>query len=458
MKKLLIVLLGILLVGCSSDEPGGGGTVGNGEVITEPVKPSGPAVVAAGVQQSFVTGGASSSIGDPVEYQFDFDAGGAHDFSGWGSSQVISKSWASDGLRVIKVRARCQIHNTAISDWSLGKAVEVGSGPETEITSVVNTYFKMGAAQTRPIDFADGVPDTVPYGSWITVFYDGTPTSQADSLCGDETNECLRYQARYIWESVRNPGVQNEIAWRPFDPEDTNPNGVTDSTTMNIGSVEYTFLARSVDQFDRPDVTPAQIEIIGNFSPTIDGLGLSDQSGNTVDPGDTITWDWWHPANLGASPTDTIDVNNGNIIKKFHFVVRATGHDHPLEQDGSGVKAWKYTFLEVGSSPPTFVNFGRSGVFVDGTTVNVLADTAEVVFRYNPVTDPGGFNTLATQGGFLDKEYEYTVMGRDLSILDVFEQKMFYSGGLVLLNAYNSAEYGKWTGELQQRFYLKLIR
>ena len=114
----------------------------------------------------------------------------------------------------------------------------------------------------------------------------------------------------------------------------------------------------------------------------------------------------------------------------------------------------------VGSNPPEYVSFGHAGGgFFDGTMVNVLSDTVQVTFRYDPVTDPGGSILLGgTQGQIFGREYECSVMGRDLSEFDRFDQEMSYSGALVVLNSYNTAQYGRWTGELKQRFFLELTR
>jgi hypothetical protein len=405
-----------------------------------------------------------STLGHPVEYRFDFDSGGAHDFGAWSPASVALKTWATVGLRVVRAQGRCGIHTDKISEWSLGKVVEVGDGPNTDITSVVNTYFTAAGEFSRVIDLTDGVPDTVPYASWIRLFYNGIPTPQGDTLCPDDINECLRYQVNYTWTSERNPGVENTTAWRPFDPADKNTAGVLDSTTLNVGSVDYTVRARSVDQFDRPDVSPATLAIVGNFPPTLDTQFLANYTGAMAADGDTVSWNWWRPANYHGSMGDTIEVNPNDpldtlgVIKTFYFVVSAGGHDHPDELAGSGVKSWRYTFREIGSNPPVFHVFARAGLFVDGLTVNELSDTAWVTFRYDPSVDPGGASILNNLPRYLDQEHEYAIIGRDLSILDEFTQRVHYGGGMQTLDSYNTAEYGRWTAEGRVRFFLKLSR
>lgn len=458
----MLALVTSFVWGCSGDDTPPP-PMGNTEVVSTPIAPIGPDIVTPNVQETYLTGNALSSLGHPVEYRFDFDADGNGDITSWGVSSVASKSWPTTGLVNVKSQARCEIHPEIISEWSEAKQVEVGLGPETEITRVENTYFVGGSKVVDVILFNDGVPDTVPYDSWITLFYTGIPSPQGDSLCFDQTNRCLKYQVNYTWESIRNPMIMNTIAWRPFDPEDTNPAGVSDTTTMNIGSVEYTLRARSVDQFMRPDATPPEIEIIGNFDPTLDDLSIENYDATVVGEGDTVVWDWWNPANFKGAVQDTLDQTDPLdpvVVKRFYFVVGGSGHDHPKEADGAGVKSWSYSFEEVGSSPPVFKTFARSSRgFVDGVTVDVLSDTAWVEFTYKHNTDPGGTEELnKPTSAFLDKEYEYVLMGRDLSVLDKFDQYIFYGGAKNLLNSYSTGDFARRTGELQQRFFLKLMR
>ena len=51
-----------------------------------------------------------------------------------------------------------------------------------------------------PIAMArDAVPDTVPEGSWTTVFYRGIPQIPGSGLCVDPINECLSFQKQLAW-------------------------------------------------------------------------------------------------------------------------------------------------------------------------------------------------------------------------------------------------------------------
>jgi len=450
------LLAAAFLVGCSEDESPPI-IIGNDETIETPVRPGGPDVVATGAQSSFTTGGARSTATNPddhpIEYRFDFDADGTHDYSAWTNAKIALKAWSTLGLKKVRAQARCQIHTDKVSEWSLGRLVEVGLGPNTEITGVISTYFIGGTEHVEALVLTDGIPDTVPYGSWIKVLYRGVASPQGDSLCNDPTNKCLWYQKNYTWVSVRDPDNPRTIAWRPPETEDNNLFGVEDSTSMNIGSLQYTFRTRAYDQFDRADQTPAEVEIVGNFPPILDTQSIENHDGTAVADGDTVLWDWWHPAN----EPDTIDAFNNEVVRKFYFVVKATGHDDPREAN-FGVKSWKYSFLLAGSNPDTFAVLGsRAGDFVDGYTVDELADTAMVTFRYSFTGDPGGANVRANLPDYLNKEYIYSVTGRDLSMLDRFDQRMYILGASWLMNSFNTAAYGRWTERREQRFFLKLV-
>jgi hypothetical protein len=451
-----------LFAGCGEDGEGPPPPpTGNSEGVSAPVQPGGPTVASVSTSYTFTTGGGVTTLAHPIEYRFDFDAKGAHDYSAWSPSNVALKTWTNVGIRDVTAQARCAIHTDKVSEWSLAKSVEIGVGPETELMAVVNTYFTTAGERTRVINFADGLPDTVPYDSWVTLFYRGIPSALGDALCNDEINECLRYQVNYTRVSERNPALPSTIAWRPFDPADKNSAGVDDSTTMNVGSVDYTMRARGVDQFNRSDISPAELQIVGNFSPTLDTRSLTNYNGANVANGDTMFWNWWRPANFHGSRRDTLDTSNPldtMVVKSFYFVVGATGHDHPDELPDAGVKSWRYTFQKVGTNPPVYYALARSGLFVDALAVNELSDTAMVTFRYSLSGDPGGAARLADLPGYIDSDLDFAIVGRDVAVIEDFNQRVHYGSGFQLVESYNTAEYGKWTAAGRLRFHVKLKR
>ena len=311
-------------------------------------------------------------------------------------------------------------------------------------------------------------PDTVPYNSWVRIDYDGWDDSRDSSLCADDVNKCIGYQVQYERDSDRVQGAGAKSRWLPDEPEDNNPFGTPDSTSMNIGSLEYTIRTRAVDEYGRPDGTMydaatglarSEIEIIGNFDPTLDETFFVNYDGTTIpSDGDTIVWDWWNPANYHGNPMDTLDFGSGQIavVKTFHFDINASGHDHPKDPSGSGVKNWFYLFTRTDNLLTQ--DIGRSGTWVEGPVVSVLNDRAEITYRYDPVTDPGGGSLFENPPDLWNTEYDYSIYGRDIGTGEEFDQFMFLNGKKTQLNAYSAAMLGRWTETGRFRFYLKVQR
>ncbi|MDH7517080.1 MAG: hypothetical protein QHH19_01870 [Candidatus Thermoplasmatota archaeon] len=97
-----------------------------------PNTPSGPTFLNAGVSGTYSTN-TSDPDGDQVQYRFDWDANGSHDYSDWtsfvpsGATGSMSHSWSNGGTYVVKAQARDAQNMT--SDWSNGLTVFVNSPP-----------------------------------------------------------------------------------------------------------------------------------------------------------------------------------------------------------------------------------------------------------------------------------------------------------------------------------------
>jgi PKD repeat protein len=102
------------------------------ETVTVPSQPSGPAFLGVGEAGSYATGGSTTNLGNPVQYQFNWGDGGT---SPWGGS-TRSASWAEEGFFAVRSRARSQVHPSRMSGWSSPMVVTVDStGPAVEITT-----------------------------------------------------------------------------------------------------------------------------------------------------------------------------------------------------------------------------------------------------------------------------------------------------------------------------------
>ncbi len=331
--------------------------------------------------------------------------------------------------------------------------IAVNFDPDTRLYQAENSYSVGGQRRTEYVNFFDEIPDTVPYNSWIRIDYRGWDSPLDSTLCRDDMNRCIRYQVQFERDSDRIPGAHSLTRWLPVEPKDSNPSGTADSTSMNIGSVEYEIRARSVDEWAKPDGTPAGVRIVGNFNPTMDSFAIQNHTGEIVAEDDTLMWDWWHPAREGF---DIDDPSNILRTKEFYFVIRGSGHDHPKDPDGSGVKSWLYDFLRT-DDPTISGDFARSGSWVDGVTVNELSDTFIVVFSY-PFDDLEGDEVFANLPDWLNQGYDFSLMGRDTNTTEPFNQMMFLDGQAQLIEYYNAGVLGRWTDQEHSRFYFAIRR
>jgi hypothetical protein len=328
--------------------------------------------------------------------------------------------------------------------------IVVNFDPDTEILQALNTYVVNDNTYQRWIDFEDAVPDTVPYKSWITLFYQGWDSPYDSILCADELNKCIRYQVSFKRESARYPNATARSAWLPQYGEDNNLFGIEDSTSMNMGSVEYDVFVRSLDEHGKYDGTPDTLRIIGNYDPVLDNMEIVDHLSNVIMDGDTLTWNWWKPEN-----SDTLAAEGQNVYykKQFSFALNGTGHDHPDEWD-SGIKSWQYNFYDLQGE---LVRFMYSGVWKHGSALNELSDTMRVTFTY-PLSDPMGDEVFNNLPEWINKTYDATLMGRDTETGDIFYQYMFVNSYKELLNVYSVSLLGRWTQEETMRFHLRIVR
>lgn len=332
--------------------------------------------------------------------------------------------------------------------------------PDTRIFAVLNTYFKGTTAFVDTVRFGPGVPlDTVPFGSWVKLLYNGWDDQRDSIQCTDVADRCITYQIQYTRYAQLAGGpseggstFSSTIRWLPDEPEDSQPGSTSDSTSMNVGSEEYAIRVRSVDEYGKHDGTPDEVRLIGNFSPTLDSYGVQGYDGVVVPPGDTLVWSWANPAKTSldlSNPTDPA------ILKTFYFVVRGTGHDHPKEPQGAGIKSWLYTFRRT-DDPSIIQKFAHAGAWTDGAVTNTFADTFKLVVKYKLLTDPNGDAARAQMPSYLNKGYSFSMRGRDTSSVARFDQIIWLHGARVIQNSYNTSTIGRLTGRGTYDFFFAL--
>ena len=112
----------ITLTNAAGDNGGLTTLIAPAETMTAPNTPSGPSTGFKGQSLSFSTNGGSSSLGHPLEYQFDWGDGNQ---SGWSSSTSGSHTYNSTGTFSVKARVRCQYHTDKVSSWSANLDVTI---------------------------------------------------------------------------------------------------------------------------------------------------------------------------------------------------------------------------------------------------------------------------------------------------------------------------------------------
>jgi len=230
------------------------------ESISTPNAPVGPDKGVPGDTFTYMTGGAASNIGHPIEYFFDWDDGTN---SSWQSGTSASKTWTKGGAFSVKVRARCATDTSIMSDWSSALTVNIEkitvstpTGPTTGVPNTPYTYSASGSSNTGdPVQigffFSDGgssgwlstTGGTASISkSWTSI---GTFTVTAKARCAIHTsNESDLSSALSvkIELTITNPSTPTGNVPVGGGTIDENYNFSTGgSTCSNGGSVQYQF-------------------------------------------------------------------------------------------------------------------------------------------------------------------------------------------------------------------------
>jgi hypothetical protein len=375
----------------------------NIEFISTPSVPVGPTTAQPGVSYTFTTGGSTSSIGDPVEYQFDW---GDSTFSPWQSSPAAVKAWTvlNNAGYPVQVRARCAVHTNNVSAWSTALPVSVANGetvsspliPSGPVTGQPNALYSyttggatsnFGHAVQYKIDWGDGTDS-----SWLPV---GVTSAQKSWIIGIQGGYRVRAKAR----CALDPTI--ESAWSQVvvvNIELISTPAVPLGPTQAILGVNYTFTAGGVTsslgdpvefQFDWGDST---------FSPW--------QSLPTAAKAWTVLNNAGYPVRVRARcavHTDNISAWSSSL---FVSVVNAETVSSPMIPSGplTGQPNTLYTYTTGGSTS----NLGHAVQYKfdwgDGTDSNWLPGGVTSAQRAWSVG--GGYNIRAKARCSLDPGIE----------------------------------------------------
>ena len=370
----------------------------NIELISEPNTPMGKNQGNLGDTLSYITGGASSSINDPIEYQIDW-AGDGSDLSSWQSSTTFTKTWTKGGIFQVKARARCAIHTAIMSDWSGGFEVTVNN-PAPTLASIFPTSGNRSQTLDVTItgtNFISGVSSAI-FGAGITV--NSTTVNSGTSITANITiGAAAATGPRDVSVINATPGGGTATLTNGFTVNNPVPIITSISpTSKNVGDADFSltvngtnFTSDSVVQFNGTDQTTTfvssarltaaisanDLTTAGTFSITV----FNPAPGGGTSSAQTFTVRNPVPTLASVSP------NSGNRLETLDVTFTGTG------------------FITGISS----VSFG-SGITVNSTTVNsatqitaniTIAGTAATGPRNVSVSNPGpGGGTVTLTNGF----------------------------------------------------------
>ncbi|MCK4774867.1 MAG: hypothetical protein KAT30_08770 [Candidatus Krumholzibacteria bacterium] len=366
--------------------------------------------------------------------------------------------------------------------------IVVNWDPDTVIHGLTSSYTIDNVVYEEPIDFNDpaGIPDTVPYNSWVLVEYTGEDDDRDGKIkCNEfEPDSCIGFRVAYTKNSDRVRGSFEFSLWQPRDGvHDTDPHSSTDSNTFHIGSLEYDLTVHAIDEHGRPDGTPPSVHIIGNYDPTLDSVVVEDHLGNRIDLSivDTVEWNFWKGEGWPyVCECDTVDKTplmckdkleclprreypelsgTWKFYKKFRVHIKAWGHDHPKEPTGSGLKAWRYL---VKNEQNEFINLGKgtAGWFESKKDGDMQVNELDDVIIYKTLyPDTLGDSVFENLPSWLDQELTFFLLGRDTSTNEGdFQQSIFINGQKSIINEFASSDLGRWTEERVFAFRIRLVR
>jgi len=277
---------------------------------------------------------------DQVQYRFDWDADGSHDYSSWttlgasGHTGSMQHSWSNAGTYVVKSQAKDEYG--AESGWSDGLTVTVNQQPNTPSTP--------SGPITRDVD------------------QPGTYDTSATDPNGDQV------QYRFDWDAS---GGHDYSSWTSLGPS-----GHTGSMSHSWTSAgTYVVKSQAKDEYgaesswsngltvniiaNEPPVADANGPYYGNVGDTItfDGSGSSDSDGTIID------YDWdFGDGNYGNGETTTHIYTSGGT---FTVILAVEDDDGATDTDTTYAYINEYPVADAGSSkygkPGQSIQFDGSG-------------------------------------------------------------------------------------------------
>ncbi len=163
--------------------------------VNIPNEPSGPSSGEPNTSYTFTTGGASCEEGHSVEYRFDWGDG---IYSSWSTLTSRSKSWSDTGTFSVRAQARCSVDNSAVSNWSSAKTVNIGVSTGSLKVTIAPSAVRDAGAQWRlksgPEQDWKNCGDTIdglPVGTYTVTFKDIPGWSKPSDISVNITTNTL---------------------------------------------------------------------------------------------------------------------------------------------------------------------------------------------------------------------------------------------------------------------------
>jgi len=331
-----------------------------------PSTPSGPDLVKAGESCEYNTS-ADDPIGDKVQYRFDWDADGNHDYSSWTNIDVsghigsITHIWTSSG--VFTVKAQCRDEYGKSSDWSEGLIVSITNDPPNvpnipngKKNGMIDTSYTYSTSATDPdnnkvrcrFDWDDGK-----ISEWTLLVNSGQISSKAHSWI--------------------NPGYYNVKAQAKDEFGDVSD--WSDGLSVSITS---------------PSNDPPNIPLIHN-GPTSGDIGISySYSVSTSDPNEDmikygLDWNGDYVIDEWTNYYHSEEIANISHVWDLAgiYYVRVRAQDeHNANSDWSEPLL---VFIQIENNPPEIPNIegeinGKFGVEYNYTISSIDPDDDDVYF------------------------------------------------------------------------------
>jgi hypothetical protein len=322
------------------------------EAVTPPTSLTGPVSGIPNVAYTYTASGAVSSIGHPVEYQFDWK-GDATDLSPWGSG-TQTKVWTVGGVYTVRARARSAIHTGTVSDWTSGLTVTI----------------ELITAPTAPVGPSFGTLDK---------FTD--PHKYTFSTGGAVSNlgHPLEYQFDWGDGAISNWGPPTQShGWSNYNDFKVRARArcAIDPTVISEWSEEASF---SIELVTAPSQPNGNLNGMRGKPYTYTAAGAVSTNNHTLE----YQFDWgdestspWVPAQTdpqtGATLASAVKVWTPPVAKTYTVRARARCQQHPdiMSDWSSGlVVAIEFTSIPVMPSGPTSGIVGEGYLFGTGGSV-----------------------------------------------------------------------------------------